>query len=514
MTLTVDSGELAATSGSGVTVSGSASEIQLFGSFADINAFFANALVKYTLVTSPLVPVTLTVNLSDNGNTGSGDPQQVTKQLPILYTAAAFNATFTSAPVSSCMSSPGCSSFTLNLAGVNFDFVITAAGSAPTMRWENMHGENNSPSMASFAGAGSSGSAPTKIITIKRRDGRLFYFDSIYIDDYEGEDVSISAFRGGDMVGEPRSVPQGTASTYSFGRILVDEVRLSATRFYTNFDSFKGAIPVPVVLTSTDATAAIEQVPTVIDAGLTVTDADSPTLHGASVAITSNFAAEQDVLGFVNNSSTMGDITGSYDSPSGVLTLTSSGGTATLAQWQAAIRSVTYTNTSDAPNENHRTVTFTVTDELTIGPAANKTISVTPINDPPVLTVPANIHALQNQASALTGITGFDPDAGTAPVMMTLSVASGALTAISGDGVTVSGSVSDTQLSGSFADINAFIAAAKVIYTPVADPPATTTFTVSLLDNGNTGIGDPEWATEVVTITISGPSSATGWELY
>ena len=43
----------------------------------------------------------------------------------------------------------------------------------------------------------------------------------------------------------------------------------------------------------------------------------------------------------------------------GVLTLT---GTATVAQYQAALRSVQYDNTSDNPNTAARTVTFVVND--------------------------------------------------------------------------------------------------------------------------------------------------------
>src|SRR5258706_7471 len=65
----------------------------------------------------------------------------------------------------------------------------------------------------------------------------------------------------------------------------------------------------PVVTTSTGALAYTENDPaTAIDTGLTVSDADSATLTGATVALTTNFAAGQDVLGFTNQNG----ITGSY----------------------------------------------------------------------------------------------------------------------------------------------------------------------------------------------------------
>ncbi len=70
-----------------------------------------------------------------------------------------------------------------------------------------------------------------------------------------------------------------------------------------------------------------------VDATLTVGDRDSATLPSAAVAITGNFRLG-DTLSFTNNGTTMGDIAGSYDAVGGVLTLTSAGGAATLAQWQ------------------------------------------------------------------------------------------------------------------------------------------------------------------------------------
>src|SRR5690625_6869775 len=70
----------------------------------------------------------------------------------------------------------------------------------------------------------------------------------------------------------------------------------------------------------------------------------------------------EDVLGFSNEGSTMGNIAGNYDSGGGVLTLTTSDASATLSEWQAALRTATYHNTSATPYMDNRTVTFTVND--------------------------------------------------------------------------------------------------------------------------------------------------------
>ncbi len=91
--------------------------------------------------------------------------------------------------------------------------------------------------------------------------------------------------------------------------------------------------------------------PVTIDSGLTLTDGTAPTLASTTVAITGNFHSGEDVLSFTNaNSATFGNIAASFNASTGVLTMTSSGATATLAQWQAALDAVTYTDTAVTPN--------------------------------------------------------------------------------------------------------------------------------------------------------------------
>jgi hypothetical protein len=122
----------------------------------------------------------------------------------------------------------------------------------------------------------------------------------------------------------------------------------------------------------------------VIDSGLTVSDADNSALASATVAITSGFHAGEDALAFANDGSSMGNIAASYDSAAGVLSLTSVGATATLAQWQAALRAVTYTDTSDTPDTANRTISFQVSDGADASAAAARTLSVAAVNDAPV----------------------------------------------------------------------------------------------------------------------------------
>src|SRR5207244_4230041 len=90
------------------------------------------------------------------------------------------------------------------------------------------------------------------------------------------------------------------------------------------------------------------------------------------------------VLSFVNNGSTMGNIA-VQNNLDGVLTLTSASATATLLQWQSALRSVTYMDTSDAPGTANRTISFVVNDGTNNSAIATKTVSVTAVNDAPML---------------------------------------------------------------------------------------------------------------------------------
>jgi hypothetical protein len=117
---------------------------------------------------------------------------------------------------------------------------------------------------------------------------------------------------------------------------------------------------------------------TPISANIVVADVDSPQLAGATVAITSNFAAGEDVLGFTNQNG----ISGAFNASNGVLTLS---GTATVAQYQAALRSVTFRNTSDNPSTSPRTITFTVRDSGGASNSVSRSVSVASVNDAPVV---------------------------------------------------------------------------------------------------------------------------------
>ncbi|HEY1380016.1 MAG TPA: hypothetical protein VGF55_24650 [Gemmataceae bacterium] len=119
---------------------------------------------------------------------------------------------------------------------------------------------------------------------------------------------------------------------------------------------------------------------TAVTSTVVVGDADDTMLTGATVQITGNYQSGADVLAFANQNG----ITGSFNATNGTMTLT---GTTTLANYQTALRAVTYQNTSDNPSTLQRTLTFLVTDGLgTSSTAVTRAINVTAVNDAPTLT--------------------------------------------------------------------------------------------------------------------------------
>ncbi len=111
-----------------------------------------------------------------------------------------------------------------------------------------------------------------------------------------------------------------------------------------------------------------------INSLLTVGDADSVNITKATVKITGGFAIGQDILGFTNQNG----ITGSYNAATGVLTLT---GAATVANYQAALRSVTYSNSSEDPSATPRILSFQVDDGQSPSNVATSVVTVTPVAD-------------------------------------------------------------------------------------------------------------------------------------
>ena len=131
---------------------------------------------------------------------------------------------------------------------------------------------------------------------------------------------------------------------------------------------------------------------------ISVTDVDNVNLASATISISANYQSDQDVLAFTNANG----ITGNWNSGTGVMTLT---GSATLSNYQAALRSVRYNNTSSNPNTAPRTVTFRVNDGTDNSNTQNRNITIGASNNPPVLAGIEGTALAYNEGDGLVQIT-------------------------------------------------------------------------------------------------------------
>ena len=115
-----------------------------------------------------------------------------------------------------------------------------------------------------------------------------------------------------------------------------------------------------------------------VDPGLFVTDPDSATLSTGYVAIAKTYLTG-DRLNFVNNdAAAYGNITASFDANSGILSFVSANSTATVAQWQAAYRAVTFESTGQY--NLIRSIAFSVSDGTAFGTSSQLRLPLTTVS--------------------------------------------------------------------------------------------------------------------------------------
>jgi hypothetical protein len=272
----------------------------------------------------------------------------------------------------------------------------------------------------------------------------------------------------------------------------------------------------PVVTAGHTLNYTENQAPTAFDPAITVTDVDNTNLASATVQITANYVNGEDVLAFSNTAT----ITGTFDAVTGKLTLT---GSDTVANYQAALASVTYANSSENPSGLARTVTIVANDGAANSVAKTDTINVTPVNDAPVTTAGGTLNYTENQAAAVidSSVTVTDVDnanMASATVQITSGFAAGqdVLSAnTAGTSITAS-FVGDTlTLSGSDTKAHYQQVLDSVRYFNSSDNPSGADRTVSYTVNDGTVNSNTSTATVHVTPVNDAPVvTATGTLAY
>ena len=182
----------------------------------------------------------------------------------------------------------------------------------------------------------------------------------------------------------------------------------------------------------------------------------------------------------------------------------------TIASINAAIAGLTYTPAQNyAGPDSLLIVTNDRGNTGTPGPRTDTdsiSITVTEVNDAPIVTVPANgSSVLEGDPLVITGTSIIDVDAASGIIRATLSVTgAGTLTLGSTSNITFINGTANGQstldFTGTLANVNAAIA--SYTYTPPLGDAGTQIITVSVNDQGNTGAGGSLTDSETFTVDV------------
>ena len=257
----------------------------------------------------------------------------------------------------------------------------------------------------------------------------------------------------------------------------------------------------PILAATGTSLAYTENGSSFLDSGIVISDADSPTLASADVTLTINYTNGQDILAFTNQSG----ITGMWTPATGVLALS---GAASVANYQAALRSIIYSNSSNNPNTALRTVSFTASDGILSSSPATRTVSVTAVNDAPSNTVPASQTTFQNTPAIFTtgngnSISIADPDASSAQVQLVSTNGTSTLSGTAGLTFTTGDGTADATMSftGTISAINTALAGFR--FTPQPNFTGTAALQILTSDLGSTGSGGVLTDNDTFNITVT-----------
>ncbi|MGP3699492.1 beta strand repeat-containing protein [Rhodobacter sp. NSM] len=470
-TLSVDAGLLAATSGSGVTVSGSGTGVlTLSGTVAAINAFIAASGVAFTPDANATTDVTLSVGIDDGGNSGSGGA--LTAGTSVTLAVIPVNdAPTVSAPASLSVTEDTATAVT----GISFADVDAGSGDVTaTLSVDAGMLAATSGSGVTVLGSG------TGVLTLS------------------GTVAAINAFIAASEVA---FTPAANATTDATLSVAIDD----------GGNSGGGALTA-----STSVTIGITPVN------------DAPmVLAPASLAVTEDTTTAVTGISFADVDAGPSDVTAILSVDAGLLAAASGSGVTVLGSGTNALMlsgTVAAINAFIAASEVAFTPAANATAGATLTVGINDggnsgsggpltaitsvTLAVIPVNDAPTVSAPASLSVTEDTATAVTGISFADVDAGSGDVTATLSVDAGMLAATSGSGVTVLGSGTGVlTLSGTVAAINAFIAASEVAFTPAANATTDATLSVGINDGGNSG-GGALTASTSVTLAVTAVNDA------
>jgi hypothetical protein len=406
---------------------------------------------------------TLNITTNDNGNTGSGGAKSDTDAITINVSAV------NDAPV---VTAGHTLNYTENQAATAFD---------PAIAVSDVDNANLASATVQITGGYVNGEdvlafSNTATITgsFDPATGKLTLSGSDTVAHYQTALASVTYVNTSDN-------PSGAARTVT---ITANDGALNSIAA-TDTINVTPVNDAPVVAAGHTLNYTENQVATAIDPAIAVSDVDSANLASATVQITGNYVNGEDVLAFSNTAT----ITGSFDPSTGKLTLN---GSDSVANYQAALASVTYVNTSENPSGLARTVTFITNDGALNSVAATDTINVTPVNDAPVAAAGHTLNYTENQAATAIdpAFTVSDVDSAnlaSATVQITGNYVNGQDVLSFSNTATITGtfdpSTGKLTLTGSDTVANYQAAIDSVKYSNSSDDPSAASRTVTIITN-------------------------------
>lgn len=446
--LSTDYGTLAATTGHGVTVSGSGgATLGLTGTVADINAFLDRAgAVSLTTADGHTGTGLGTLTVTANDQDGSGSVALGTVAIDVRPPNNA--PTSSGLPVAVTATEDAAS--TIDLSGLTLtdadsphaNFVLTVAADKGTL------------SATSGSGVTVGGSA----------SGALTLTGSV---------AAINTF----LDGTDAVKYTGAANAYGAGAATLT---VTANDQDGNSNVALGTVRVDITPVNDAPTA------TGLPARATVTEDVATAIDLSGLALSEVDATDDDfklVLSVTAGSLAATSASGVTVTGAGTATLTLSGFMPAVQAWLATSSRVTYTGAADANGTDADTLTVTGDDLDGSGAVAFGTVAIdiTPANDAPRLTdLPpkATVYKDETGKIAFGSVGLIDVDDASETLTVALTVDVGKLSAASASGVTVAGTGSDTLLlMGTASAIETFLRGSQVSFTPT---PTATEATLSV----------------------------------
>ncbi|MBV2104610.1 MAG: DUF4347 domain-containing protein, partial [Candidatus Thiodiazotropha sp. (ex Lucina aurantia)] len=507
VTLTTSTGgDLSAAAGTGITIGGTSTARTLTGTLTDLNNYFNTASnITYlhgTANTSGNDADTIQVDVTDNGNTGSGGGTDIDLGTVNVDITAVNDDPSNAGSLPSDISVTEDVSSNVDLSAVDFADVDAASGTLTVTLTTSTGGDLTA---AADTGITIGGTSTARTLTGTLTDLNN-YFNSASNITYLHGTANTSGNDADTIqvdVTDNGNTGTGGGGTINLGTVNVDITAvndaptLAATAandtLTENTDTTSGAVFATVTIDPIEAGDDIASAQLTLGGG--IANSDILTINGTAIS------------GLGSNSS--GAITGghsySYTQATGVVTINFAASTNAAAA-ELVLESITYgiDPAEDNPSTTARTVTLnTVTDNgggsdtsSDIGETA--TISVGAVNDDPTNagSLPSDISVTEDVSSNidLSAIDFSDIDAGAGTLTVTLTTSTGGdLSAAAGTGITIGGTSTALTLTGTLTDLNNYFnTASNITYlhgtTNTAGNDADT-INVTINDNGNTGSG-------------------------